>query len=73
MGNDPLSYDIDGVTPLIEAARTAALTGDTVAAEEALVDAYDRISKILKNMDERGPRSLFAVRPSVALWRGVGV
>jgi hypothetical protein len=62
---------IDGVAPMIEAARVAASAGDMLVAEEALVDAYNRISKILKDMEEREHEALGAraVRPSVAVWR----
>jgi hypothetical protein len=63
--------EIDGVASMLEAAQMAANAGDMLVAEEALADAYNRISKILKDIEAR-ERSVFggrAVRPSVAVWR----
>jgi hypothetical protein len=63
--------DIEGVSSMMEAAKLAAKTGDMLVAEEALVDAYNRLSKILKDL-EANERSLFGtpgVKSSVAVWR----
>ena len=66
-----LSRDIEGVSSMMEAAKSAATTGDMLVAEEALVDAYNRLSKILKDLEatERRLRAR-SVKAGVALWRG---
>jgi hypothetical protein len=66
-----LRLEIESVSAMIEAAKSAAHVGDMLVAEEALVDAYNRLSKILKDL-EANERSLFGkrvVKPSVAVWR----
>jgi hypothetical protein len=66
-----LSMEIEGVSSMLEAAKSAAQTGDMLVAEEALVDAYNRLSKILKDL-EANEREVFGkrgVKPSVAVWR----
>ena len=66
-----LSRDIEGVSSMMEAAKSAAKTGDMLVAEEALIDAYNRLSKILKDL-EANERSIFGtrgVKPGVAVWR----
>jgi hypothetical protein len=66
-----LSMDIEGVSSMMEAAKSAAQAGDMLVAEEALVDAYNRLSKILKDL-EANERRLFGTpgaKSSVAIWR----
>jgi hypothetical protein len=67
-----LSMELDGVSSMMEAAKAASNAGDMLVAEEAIVDAYNRLSKILKDMEarERGTFGKRAMRPSVAVWRG---
>lgn len=74
MVHSALNMGIDGVASMLEAAQMAANAGDMLVAEEALVDAYNRLSKILKDLESR-ERSAFgrrAVRPNVAIWRTAG-
>jgi hypothetical protein len=71
MVHTALSMELDGVSSMIEAAKAASNAGDMLVAEEAIVDAYNRLSKILKDMEAR-ERSTFgrrAVKPSVTVWR----
>jgi len=66
-----LSMDIEGVSSMLEAAKLAAKTGDVLVTEEALVDAYNRLSKILKDLEasERGMLGRREAKPSLAVWR----
>jgi hypothetical protein len=66
-----LSMNIQGVPSMLEAAQSAAKSGDILVAEEALVDAYNRLSKLLKDL-EANEHSMWGARglkPSVAVWR----
>lgn len=66
MRNPLLTSEIDRALVALQSARTAAALGDTIAAEEALVDAYNHLSKLLRNVEvhERGK-----MRAGVAMWR----
>jgi hypothetical protein len=67
-----LSMNIEGVSSMLEAAKAAAQTGDILVAEEALVDAYNRVFKMLQDL-EANQYSTFAkpdVKRSIAFWRG---
>jgi hypothetical protein len=66
MKNLSLSSDIDAALATLQSARTAAAIGDSIATEEALIDAYHHLSKLLRNVEvhERG-----TPRTSVNVWR----
>jgi hypothetical protein len=69
MRNPPLSSDVEIVVSTMDAVRTALAAGDSIAAEEGLVDAYNRISKMLRNVEVHERRGSSPLRASVALWR----
>ena len=51
MKNFALSADIDVALLTLQTARTAAAIGDRIGAEEALVDAYNQLSKLLHHIE----------------------
>ncbi len=46
-----MSSEINGLLALLRVARTSAAVGEAIGCEEALVDAYNRISKLLRDME----------------------
>jgi hypothetical protein len=74
MAHEALCMDIRSVSSMVAAANSAARMGDMLVAEEALVDAYNRLSQILKDMEarEHHPFSTRDLKPSVSLWRHGG-
>jgi hypothetical protein len=75
MAHTAIVMDIEGVAPMIEAAKAAAHSGDMLVAKEALVDASNRLSKILEVIEAAERRSFGTrtIKPSVLLWRRSGV
>lgn len=66
MTSPSISTEIDSLLSLLRVARTSAAVGDAIGAEEALVDAYNRISKLLRDMEMHERRQRTAGRQSVA-------
>jgi hypothetical protein len=60
-----MSSEIDSLLALLGVARTSAAVGDAIGAEEALVDAYNRISKLLRDMDMHERRQRTTTRQDV--------
>lgn len=52
----------------MDAVKTAVAVGDMIAAEEGLVEAYNRISKMLKDIQVREQKGRASARTSGMLW-----
>lgn len=61
-----MSSEIDSLLSLLRVAKTSAAVGDALGAEEALVDAYNRISKLLRDMEALERRDRTSARQNEA-------
>ncbi len=61
-----MSSEIDSLLSLLRVAKTSAAVGHALGAEEALVDAYNRISKLLRDMEALERRERTSARQNEA-------
>jgi len=64
-----MNSDIESALLALQSARMAAAAGDSSAAEGALVDAYNRISRMLKSVQAHERKHVAKARENVTLWR----
>lgn len=69
MSRDKLLEDIETAVASLKAASAALHASDVIAAEHAAVDAYNRLSKVLRLMETLDLRQGRSVPSSVERWR----